>query len=121
MEGNNPKAFSYSEVVPYINNIRAKKGEENETIGSNSTIKDYIIVWLDSNIDQNILSELQQVVNTIKTFIDPNECINFIEQIKSGKVFLIVSYDFYQEIVQSIGNIRHLQSIYVFDDDQSWT
>jgi hypothetical protein len=87
--------------------------------------KDYIIIWLNSNIDlsnevhQNVIMQLQQIIDPINTFTDRDECVNFISQIKIEKVFMIVSNDLGEQIVPLIQNIPQLKSIYVFCDDQS--
>jgi len=87
--------------------------------------KDYIIIWLDSNIDlsnevhQNVIIQLQQVINPINTFTDKHECVNFIRQIKNKKIFMIVSNNLGEQIVPLIQDILQLKSIYVFCDDQS--
>jgi tetratricopeptide (TPR) repeat protein len=126
---------SYSEIIPYTNHVRAGKNAANKNISSSypfsPLIKDYIVVWLDSNIDrsnevhQNVILKLQQVINSINTFTDTNECIKFITQMKSEKVFMIISTALGEQIIHLIQDIPQLESIYVFCDDQSdhksWT
>jgi hypothetical protein len=53
---------------------------------------------LDSNIDEvnnvdclNIITNLRQVVNTVNTFTDANECIIFVNVIKIEQMFIITS------------------------------
>jgi hypothetical protein len=58
--------------------------------------ENFIVVWLDSNIQlsdkdyQNSIKHLRCIVNIIKTFTDSNECQTFLNQIKDEKIFLII-------------------------------
>ena len=60
-------------------------------------VQNFHLVWLDGNIDEskddyrNSIKKLRQVVNTVNTFIDVNECIEFINGIKEEKAFMISS------------------------------
>jgi hypothetical protein len=127
--------FSYSEVIPYTSDICIKTNTENKNTSSiypfAHTIKDYIVVWLDSTykqsdvVYQNNMKEIQQVINSIRSFTDVNECINFVAQLKDDKVFMIVSNDLVEQIIHSIQDKPQLKSIYVFGNNQSnqqsWT
>ena len=51
-------------------------------------IERFVIVWLDSNIDesdrnyQNIIIQFQRIVDRIKTFANPDQCLDFLITIK---------------------------------------
>ncbi|CAF0860430.1 unnamed protein product [Didymodactylos carnosus] len=127
-------SFSYSEVAPYTSHVHVEKNGEHKNTSSSysfaSTTEDYIVVWLDSNIDksneihQNVIMQLQQIVNSVNTFTDANECINFVTQSKYKIFLMIVSNDLGQQIVHLIQDIPQLESIYVFcngrSDHESW-
>jgi hypothetical protein len=53
------------------------------------------------------------VVNSIEIFNDVDKCIDCLTDIKSEKVFLVVSNTLGQQIVSLIVNIPQLYSIYI--------
>jgi hypothetical protein len=82
-------------------------------------VENFVVVWLDvaigSNKDtQKSKEQLQQIVNTIKTFTDPDECRTFINGVKDEKVFLIVSGNVGEQFIPTIQNASQIDSIYVF-------
>ncbi|CAF3702174.1 unnamed protein product [Rotaria sp. Silwood1] len=93
-------------------------------------IENFIIIWLDSNINEfsegtrNSISNLRQVVNSIKIFSDIDKCVDFLTDIEDEKVFMIISNTFGQQTVSLIGNIAQLHSIYIIcsqsTEHQSW-
>jgi hypothetical protein len=96
----------------------------NSTIGQNPdvcphTVQNFLLVWLDSNIDQSnddlcsSINQLRRIVNTVDSFTDTDECIDFLTQIKDEKVFIIISGSLSQHIVPCIHSISQLDSIYV--------
>src|SRR6202044_1093762 len=61
-------------------------------------VQNFHLVWLDGSIDEvnnadvrNSITKLRQVVNTVNTFIDVDECIDFINDIKEETAFMISS------------------------------
>lgn len=99
---------------------------------SPSSTEDFIGIWLnlttdDSNDNMNdSISKLQHMVDTtIKIFQDPNECIEFLTDIKYESVFMIISGSQLQSIVSLIENIPKLRFIYILDsqsaNDELWT
>lgn len=84
-------------------------------------VQNFLVVWLDASIDEvnnddcrNSIAKLQQVVNTVNTFTDPDECIDFITDIKHEKAFMIVSGTFSQSVIPIIQNISQVNSVYIF-------
>jgi hypothetical protein len=59
-------------------------------------IQNYTLLWLDSNIDENnfdfknSLTQLRRIVNSINTLTNPDQCVEFLNRIKEGNVFMIV-------------------------------
>ncbi len=60
-------------------------------------VRIFYLVWLDGSIDEvndndcrNSIIKLRQVANTVNTFGDVDECIDFITDIEE-KVFVIIS------------------------------
>ncbi|CAF3847212.1 unnamed protein product [Rotaria sordida] len=81
--------------IPYKNSKIIEK--RNRRTDSNEIIQNFLLVWLDAQIDEstddfrNSIKHLRQTVNTIEIFDDDNECINYITQIQKEKAFLIIS------------------------------
>src|SRR5271167_252875 len=70
------------------------------------TVQNFHLVWLDGSIDEvnnddcrNSITKLRQVVNTVNTFTNADECIEFISAIKEEKTFMISSGAFSQTTV----------------------
>jgi tetratricopeptide (TPR) repeat protein len=91
-----------------------------------SNIQNFVLVWLDANIDKvnnndcrNTIKQLQQVVHTVNTFIDVNQCIDFITDIKDKKVFMITSGSLGEIVMPIIHDMFQIDSIYIFCQDES--
>ena len=83
-------------------------------------VQSFSLIWLDANIDEskgdfrNSLAHLRSTVNTINTFTNADQAINFLKELSNEKVLMIVSGSFGQSIIPSIHGISHLHSIFVF-------
>ncbi|CAF1333816.1 unnamed protein product [Rotaria sordida] len=89
-------------------------------------IQNFLLVWLDANIDEtkedfkNSLQDLRKLVVSVTTFKDPQQCVNFLSELKKEKIFLIVSGALGQQIVPEIQAMPQLETIYVFCDNESY-
>ncbi|CAF2633795.1 unnamed protein product [Rotaria sp. Silwood2] len=89
-------------------------------------IQNFLLVWLDGNIDEtkedfkNSLKTLRHVVASITTFTDAQECFEFLGEIKTEKVFMMVSGSIGQKFVPEIETLPQLDSIYVFCGNKSF-
>jgi tetratricopeptide (TPR) repeat protein len=87
-------------------------------------VENFAVVWLDSNIDtsdrnyQNSIDQLRRIVNAIKIFTTPNECVIFLTNIKDLKFFLILSSAFSELVVPLIHDLSQVDSIYIFCGDK---
>jgi hypothetical protein len=59
-------------------------------------VEECILIWLDSTIrDTDIwieeLRHARKIINNLKIFDNPNDCITFMKMVVSDKIFLIVS------------------------------
>ena len=83
-----------------------------------------IVVWLDSNMSKlnenkkNFIVQLQHVVNTVKTFVDPDECVEFITTVNDKKLFLTLTSFDAQRITSFIKDMPQLAFVYVFGNEQ---
>jgi tetratricopeptide (TPR) repeat protein len=81
--------------------------------------QNFHLVWLDGSIDEtnddcrNSITKLRQVVNTVNTFVDADECIGFITDI-GEKAFLVISGEFSQPIISIVQNISQVNCVYIF-------
>jgi hypothetical protein len=66
-------------------------------------IENFVVVWLDLNINesngdyQNSIGQLRRIVNSVKTFTFPDQCVACLTNIQDPKVFLIL-LDAFSEI-----------------------
>lgn len=83
------------------------------------------LIWLDNKIDDNstnyrkTISQLRVAVNTINTFADGEECIQFLENITDNKVLMIISDSFGQQIVPRIHHMSHVESIFILCNNKT--
>ena len=82
--------------------------------------QNFLLVWLDANFNESSadfktsLKYLRQVVASIETFTDAEECVKFLDQIQKEKAFMIVSGSLGRQVVPEIENKSQLEAIYVF-------
>ena len=91
----------------------------------------YFIIWIISSIDegnedyQNTLEQLQDVTNDVYTFLNGDECIDFLTEVDDRKAFLIVPDSIAQQLVPCIHSISQLDSIYIYCNSkisqEDWT
>jgi tetratricopeptide (TPR) repeat protein len=85
-------------------------------------IQNFHLVWLDESIDEtnddcrSSITKLRQVVNTVNTFVDADECIDFITDMKE-KVFMVISGEFSSSIISVIHSIPQVSCVYIFSEN----
>jgi tetratricopeptide (TPR) repeat protein len=85
-------------------------------------VQNFHLVWLDGSIDEtnddccNSITKLRQVVNTVNTFVDVDECIDFITDI-GEKAFVVISGEFSQPIISIVQNISQVNCVYIFSNN----
>lgn len=99
-------------------------GEERFSRQEERIVENYILVWLNSNIDEtnvdyhNSISKFKNIVNTIILFNNRDECLDFVTEVSDVKVFMILSDDLAQYLVTCIHNLSNVIAIYIFHSDQ---
>jgi tetratricopeptide (TPR) repeat protein len=90
-------------------------------------VQNFHLVWLDGNIDEvnnddcrKSIIQLRQVVNTVNTFIDVDECIDFINDIQEEKTFMICSGALGQTTVPLVHDKLQVSTIYIFCENTTW-
>lgn len=80
----------------------------------------FVVIWLDKEIEKTKENQdskgliRQTVRNQLKTFDNPDECVDYILTEHTKRVFLIVSGSFGFYLVPLIYQIPQIQTIYVF-------
>ena len=83
-------------------------------------VPNFRLVWLDASNDdvsddgwRENIPRLRRIINTIDTFIDIGECIQFLGDIKDEMIFLVVTGYVGQHMVPIVHDITQLDSIYI--------
>lgn len=77
-------------------------------------VENFLLVYLDSSPpDESNLTKFRGLINSLKLFDDPDDCIAFINSISNEKVVLIVSDALGDPVVSRIQDLEHLFAIYV--------
>jgi tetratricopeptide (TPR) repeat protein len=91
--------------------------EENNTRPTTTTL----LVWLDANIDEvknkdsiNTVSKLREVISTVHTFTNVDECIDFISDLNEERAFMISSGAFGPTTVPIVQELSQVCAIYIF-------
>jgi hypothetical protein len=84
-------------------------------------VQNFHLVWLDEGIDEdynddcrNSITKLRHVVNTVNTFTDADECIDFITDINEEKTLIIISGAFSQIMIPIVQEIS--QVLFIFSE-----
>jgi len=107
------------------------KGEVVRGQGNVRIVQNVLLIWLDNKINdssddcRNTIIQLRRVVNTIDTFTDGDQCIQFINTITDNKACMIISGSLGPHIVPRVHNMSQVDSIFIFCDNQKpheqWT
>ncbi|CAF5127856.1 unnamed protein product, partial [Rotaria sp. Silwood1] len=87
-------------------------------------LQNSLLVWLDTNFDESkgdykkSIQHLRNILETVTTFTDIDECIDFLSDIENENVFMIISGALGQHIIPVIQECPQLVSIYIFCDNQ---
>jgi tetratricopeptide (TPR) repeat protein len=89
-------------------------------------LEDFIIVWLNPSADndpntQNTEEQLQELVNVVITYTDPDECYAFIDDIKNEKIFLVVSGTTVEQFAPRVQEVSQIDSIYCLNSEEEAT
>jgi tetratricopeptide (TPR) repeat protein len=88
-------------------------------------VQNVLLIWLDNNMVHNsvdyqkTITELRCVVNTIKTYMDSAQCIQFIERMGDEKACILISGSLGQHVVPCIHNMSQVHSIFIFCSDRT--
>jgi tetratricopeptide (TPR) repeat protein len=83
-------------------------------------VQNIMLIWLDKNINDkkedccNTVTQLRNVGNTVHTYTDTDQCIDFVTDRYNEKVILIMSGALCQNIVPLVHDIAQLHKIFIF-------
>ncbi|CAF2562620.1 unnamed protein product [Rotaria sp. Silwood2] len=82
-------------------------------------LEDFTVIWVDFLINKSdecleTLKHFRTVINYIKTFDNINECVDYIIECSTEKLFLITSGLFSLDIVPKIHSLSQIEYIYIF-------
>jgi tetratricopeptide (TPR) repeat protein len=83
-------------------------------------VQNVMLIWLDKNINDkkedccNAVTQLRHIGNTVHTFTDTDQCIDFVTDRYSENVILIISGALCQNIVPLVNDIAQLHKIFIF-------
>jgi tetratricopeptide (TPR) repeat protein len=83
-------------------------------------VQNVTLIWLDKNISDkkedccSTVTQLRHIGNTVHTFTDTDQCIDFVTDRYNEKVILIISGALCQNIVPLVHDIPQLHKIFIF-------
>ena len=89
-------------------------------------VQNVILIWLDSDINenssecQNTIAHLRGAVNALNSFTDDGECIQFLEDIATEKVCMIISGALGQQIMPRVDDLSQVDSIFIFCSNKTY-
>ena len=85
-------------------------------------VENILLVFLDDHTNEKRSenhTQIRQFINSIEIFTNPDECVDFVTDIKHNKVFLIVSIVLGKYIVPVLHEFSQICSIYLLYSDES--
>ena len=117
------KASSATQTMPpAVHN----KGTGKRRRGDMPMVQNVLLIWLDGKINKsnsdyrNTISHLPRSVNTINTFVNSQERIQFLEDIEDEKTCMIISGALGQQIVPRVHNLFQVDSIFIFCNNKEY-
>ena len=94
-------------------------------------IQNVYLIWLDGNIDESTsdhhdtMTNLRHAMNTVQTFTDGEQCIEFLNDIVDEKACMIISSYLGRRIVPRIHHLSQVDSIFILcgnkNNHEGWT
>jgi hypothetical protein len=82
-------------------------------------VRNVLLIWFDSNSDKNnddcqyMITQLRCVVNTINTFTDVDQCMDFLTDNYNEETLMVISDALSQQTVPLIHDITQLHRIFL--------
>jgi hypothetical protein len=87
-------------------------------------VQNHLLIWLDPNIDesidfyQNAITQLRTIIDSVSTFSDLDQCVDYLTDVVREKIFMIISEDISEQVVPCIHDISELDTIYIFSNNE---
>ena len=89
-------------------------------------VQNVLLIWLDSHINenssecQNTIAHLRGAVNALNSFTDDGECIQFLEDMATEKICMIISGALGQQIMPRVHDLSQIDSIFIFCGNKTY-
>ncbi len=89
-----------------------------------SLVSDVLFIWLDPNIDvsdedkKNTIHQVRHIINSYRTFTNIDECINFVTDVKTERIFIIMPCSIDQQVILLTEDIPQLHLLYIVCNHQ---
>ena len=89
-------------------------------------VQNVLLIWLDGSIDQNssdcqnTITHLRGAVNALNSFTDDGECIQFLEDMATEKICMIISGALGQQIMPRVHDLSQIDSIFIFCGNKTY-
>ena len=103
----------------------AEKSMLNDSRKKLEQVQNMLLVWVDATIDQNTddiqhtLQQIRSVVNDVHFCDNSNECLQFLHEVYSEKVLIIISGSLAEDLVPRIHALPQLHAIFIFGDNEA--
>ncbi|CAF3651339.1 unnamed protein product [Rotaria socialis] len=83
----------------------------------------FAIVWLDTSVNdadiihRNSVARCRRISVLINTFINVDECLQYLTKMKETKILMIIAGNCVKEIWPRIKSMKHIHSVYIITDD----
>jgi hypothetical protein len=68
--------------------------------------------------NRNVLNNIRNIASDLKTFLQSDECIDYITSLTNEKVILNISDPFSKTLIPLIHDIPQISAIYITSDDE---
>ncbi|UJR29256.1 hypothetical protein I4U23_010470 [Adineta vaga] len=109
-----------------ITQTNSRKKLVNLTPRQDGNVENFLLVYLNSSKpDDSIQQQLRGLVNSLKIFDDPDDCIAFINAVSNEKIIFIVTDALGDPVVSRIQDLQQLFAIYVLcqtdEQTENWS
>ena len=92
----------------------------------NHYVENFIVCWLEPTACETVNTDnLRHIINLVKIFTSPDECIDYITDIRDENIFLLIRDSLAKQILSDICDIDQIKSIYILSEKETmhteWT
>ncbi|UJR13533.1 hypothetical protein I4U23_000547 [Adineta vaga] len=86
-----------------------------------NSIRDGLVIWLDNEDIQLILTESQRIPHPVDIFKDDQQCFEFLRKYPDERAFVIISGQYDEETLHRVHDCDQVDSIYFYYKDKRIT